>query len=183
MLIAPGGKRFTFWHRWATGVGAAPSTRVFTADEHGKDLRLIADSGHSSHNNWRDAETLMQWTSHSSHGQNFYLINERTLKYEALDPDLMNVNGHPSYLPGGRWIVCDTPPDKEARKQHIFLYDTKARRKVELGAFHAPPEYTGIVRCDTTPRFSPDGKKIVIDSPHDGKGRQMYLIDISKIVG
>jgi hypothetical protein len=30
---------------------------------------------------------------------------------------------------------------------------------------------------------SPDGRKVIIDSPHGGNGRQMYLIDISSIVG
>ena len=38
-------------------------------------------------------------------------------------------------------------------------------------------------RVDTHPRISPDGLSVVIDSPHDGGGRQMYLIDIEGIVG
>ena len=29
---------------------------------------------------------------------------------------------------------------------------------------------------------SPYGRKVVVDSPHGGNGRQMYLIDISEIV-
>jgi Tol biopolymer transport system component len=37
-------------------------------------------------------------------------------------------------------------------------------------------------RCDTHPRYSPDGTKVVIDSTHEGLGRQMYLIDVSRIV-
>jgi Tol biopolymer transport system component len=36
-------------------------------------------------------------------------------------------------------------------------------------------------RCDTHPRYSPDGTKVVIDSTHEGLGRQMYLIDVSSI--
>jgi len=52
-----------------------------------------------------------------------------------------------------------------------------------LGHFHSPPEYTRVWRCDTTPRFSPDGKKVVFDSPHGGNGRQMYLVDVSAITG
>jgi hypothetical protein len=51
-----------------------------------------------------------------------------------LDKEVMNQNGHISYLPGGRWIVSDTAPDRE-RKQHQYLYDTKTRRKTDLGAF------------------------------------------------
>ena len=49
-----------------------------------------------------------------------------------------------------------------------------------LGHFRLPPEYAGEWRCDTHPRFSPDGRKVVIDSAHGGNGRQMYLIDIGE---
>ena len=56
-------------------------------------------------------------------------------------------------------------------------------RRYPLGHFRSPPAYTGEWRCDTHPRFSPDGRKVVIDSPHGGNGRQMYLIDASAIVG
>jgi Tol biopolymer transport system component len=52
---------------------------------------------------------------------------------------------------------------------------------VPLGSFRSGPEYAGEWRCDTHPRFSPDGTKVVIDSPHAG-GRQMYLIDVAAIV-
>ena len=31
--------------------------------------------------------------------------------------------------------------------------------------------------------ISPDGRSVIIDSPHAGNGRQMYLIDITAIVG
>ena len=48
--------------------------------------------------------------------------------------------------------------------------------------FYSPPEYTREGRVDTHPRFSPDGRKVVIDSPHTGQGRQMHLIDIGEIV-
>ena len=33
------------------------------------------------------------------------------------------------------------------------------------------------------PRFSPDGKKVIIDSPHGGDGRQLHLIDIEGVAG
>jgi len=56
-------------------------------------------------------------------------------------------------------------------------------KKVPLGQFYCPPEYKGEWRCDTHPRFSPDGRSVVIDSPHGGNGRQMYLIGISTITG
>jgi hypothetical protein len=182
ILIAPDGKRFCFLQRWGEGIGTGFFTRMCTADAHGKALRVIDASGQASHYNWRDAETLMLWTNHPSHGTIWYLIHEPTVKFEVLDADRMNQNGHNSFFRGGRWIASDTAPDKE-RKQHEYLYDTKTRRKVELGAFYSAPEYKGIWRCDTTPRVSLDAHKLIFDSPHDGVGRQMYLIDISQIVG
>ena len=45
-----------------------------------------------------------------------------------------------------------------------------------------PPEYRGEWRCDTTPRYSRDGRKVIFDSPHGGNGRQMYLADIGSII-
>ena len=55
-------------------------------------------------------------------------------------------------------------------------------RRVPLGHFHSPPEYRGEWRCDTHPRASRDGTKIVIDSPHGGDGRQLYLIDVADLI-
>ena len=74
-------------------------------------------------------------------------------------------------------MLNDTYPDKE-RNQNVYLYDIGTGQKRPLGAFNSPREYTGEWRCDTHPRFSPDGRKVVIDSPHGGNGRQMYLLDL-----
>ena len=93
----------------------------------------------------------------------------------------MTVNGHCTYLPGNRWILNDTYPDRE-RNQNVYLYQVATGRRVPLGHFRSPEAYTGEWRCDTHPRFSPDGRKVVIDSAHGGEGRQLYLIDIAKIV-
>ncbi len=101
---------------------------------------------------------------------------------EVVGPDVMTVNGHCTYLPGNRWILNDTYPDKQ-REQNPYLYEVASGRRVPLGHFRLPPEYAGEWRCDTHPRFSPDGRKVVIDSAHGGNGRQMYLIDIGDIVG
>ena len=87
-------------------------------------------------------------------------------------------DGHCTYLPGNRRILCDTYPDRQ-RYQHVYLYDVTRNRSVSLGDFYLPPKYAGEWRCDTHPRYSPDGRSVVIDSPHTGQGRQLHLIDIS----
>jgi len=183
LLFAPDGKRFSFFQRWkGKAEGGGFKTRMFTADRDGREVRVLDSYGRTSHYLWRDPKTLFVWMFHPSHGSNWYLLEDTPGKVEAFAPDAMPQNGHASYLPGKRWIVSDTGPDKE-RKQHVYLFDTKTEQRAPIGSFYSPPEYTGVWRCDTTPRFSPDGKKIVFDSPHGGNGRQMYLADVSGIVG
>ena len=47
----------------------------------------------------------------------------------------------------------------------------------------SPSRLTSNLSAIEFPRFSPDGRKVVIDSPHGDQGRQLHLIDISSIVG
>ena len=182
LLFNPDGSRFIFLHRWRAKGQRGFGTRMLTARPDGTDIRVVDDYGRTSHFIWRDTRHILAWAWHLSHGNAFYLYEDGTRKVEIVGKDVMTQNGHCSYLPGNRWILNDTYPDKE-RKQHVYLYNVVTRKKVPLGRFYLPPQYKGEWRCDTHPRFSPDGRSVVIDSPHGSSGRQMYLIDISTIVG
>lgn len=183
LLVAPDGSRFIFLHRWrGAKEGKGFATRMFTAGADGKDLHVVDPFGRTSHFIWRDPQHILAWALHPSHGERFYLYKDRTDTVEVIGKDVMTVNGHCTYLPGNQWILNDTYPDKD-RLQHPYLYNVKTGKRVPLGHFRSPPEYAGEWRCDTHPRFSPDGKKVVIDSPHGGTGRQLFLIDIGDIVG
>ena len=90
-------------------------------------------------------------------------------------------DGHCTYLSDKRWILNDTYPDRE-RFQHVHLFDTVTGTKIPLADLHSPFPYTGEWRCDTHPRSSADGTKIVVDSPHGGDGRQLHMIDIGEYI-
>ena len=81
------------------------------------------------------------------------------------------------------WILNDCYPRGESRSQDLYLYHVPTDRRIDLGSFHSPEEYTGEWRCDLHPRSSPDGRLVSIDSAHGGDGRQIYLLDVSGIVG
>ena len=181
LLVSPDGSRFIYLHRWRAPKDRTFSTRMFTAARDGSAPYVLDPYGKTSHFIWRDPETVLAWAWHPSHGNKFYLFHDRTDRVEVVGPDVMTRNGHCSYLPGNRWILNDTYPDKQ-RKQNPYLYEVATGKRVPLGHFYSPPEYRGEWRCDLHPRFSPAGDKVIIDSPHGGNGRQMYLIDISGIV-
>ena len=182
LLVSPDGARLIFLHRWRDPSGRGGfGTRMFTMGSDGSDPFVLDPYGKTSHFIWRDPDHVLAWAWHPSHESRFYLFRDQTEELEVVAPEGMPANGHCTYLPGNEWILNDTYPD-ENRLQHPYLYEVASGRRVPLGHFLSPPEYKGEWRCDNHPRFSPDGRKVVIDSPHGGNGRQLYLIDISGIV-
>jgi len=188
LLVNTDGTRFTFLHRWrpqrtdrqkmATGGFV---TRMFTASASGEDLYCIDPSGFTSHFIWRDPSHINAFTKPDGQPQGFYILEDKTGKYERIGAEKMPVNGHQTYLPQGNgqeWILCDNYANSRNRNQTPYLYHVPTDRRINLGDFPLPEEYKGEWRCDLHPRFSHDGNKVCIDSPHAGNGRQLYLIDI-----
>ena len=192
LLYNTDGTRLLFLHRWRpaadskyarkyAGVGGF-GTRMFTANADGSGLYVLDPYGKTSHFVWRDSRTVTAWAWHPSDGSRFYDFKDRTREVSVVGRDVMAINGHNTYLArmDNAWILCDTYPDAK-RLQHPYLYHVPTNRRIPLGHFTSPPAYSGEWRCDTHPRSDPSGTKVVIDSPHNG-GRQLYLIDISRIV-
>jgi hypothetical protein len=178
LLFNTDGSRFIFLHRWRFGEGGF-HTRMMTAALDGSEIRVVDDYGKTSHFIWRDPEHILAWAWHPSHESAFYLYKDGSAQVEVIGKGVMTLNGHCTYLPGNEWILNDTYPQDEARIQELYRYHVASGQRRELGAFHTPTAYTGEWRCDLHPRFSPDGRLVVVDSPHGGEGRQMYLLDIS----
>ena len=180
LLFSPDGARFIFLHRWRFGDGPF-HTRMLTAALDGTDVRVVDDYGKTSHFIWRDPSRILAWSWHPSAESAFYLYGDGDGQVEPVGQGAMHVNGHCTYLPGGRWVLNDTYPLGEARTQELYLYDVASDRRVELGALTAPAEYTGEWRCDLHPRANRAGTQVMVDSAHAG-GRQMYLLDVSEIL-
>jgi hypothetical protein len=192
ILISPDDQRFVFLHRWrkekGDGANKPPSgfiTRMVTSNLDGSDRYTLDPSGKTSHFIWKNPEQICMWTRPVGMDDGFYLFTDKTDKIEPVGEGIMTVNGHNTYLPNtdSEWILNDTYPQGPNRLQELYLYHMPTRRKVVLGRFHAPEKYTGEVRCDLHPRSSRDGKRVFFDSTHGGDGRQMYMVDVSGIVG
>jgi len=190
LLFNTDGSRFLFLHRWRPpnpakygGVGGF-GTRMFTCKADGSDLFILDPLGRTSHFIWRDPAHVFAWAYHPSFKDRFYVFKDKTRQVTAVGPDVMTTNGHNTYVPGTNheWVLNDTYPDKQDL-QHPYLYHIPTNRRVPLGHFESKPPYRGEWRCDTHPRSSRDGRLVCIDSVHGGNGRQMYVIDVSKLLG
>ncbi len=178
LLVNPDGSRLEFLHRWRSA-GQLRGTRMLTCAPDGSDIRVVDDCGLTSHFIWYDTEHILAWSRAASMRGDFCLFNERTSTFETIGSHLMTQDGHVNCLPNGEWLVNDTYPDAE-RKRGLYLYHLPTNRRIDIGRFHSPRVYEGEWRCDLHPRLSRDGRYVVIDSVHEGDGRQMYLIDIEE---
>ena len=185
LLWSPDGSRFIALHRWRYPRGNR-LTRMITANPDGSDIRLVIPNGYASHFIWRDPTHILSQSRHwlGETGWGNFLFEDqpgggdvRQIGKGVLDP-----GGHLSYLPGNDWILNDTYPKTDRRVQVPHLYHVPTGRRIDLGEFHLPREYTGEWRVDTHPRVSPDGQTVCIDAVHPGQGRQMYLLDIRGVV-
>ena len=182
LIVAPDCKRFLFLHRWGPP-GKGWGTQLITANLDGSDLFILNPHRMTSHLVWRDPKHILAWARHPSHGDKFYVFTDKTGVAELVGNDVMTRDGHCTYVPqtNNAWILYDTYPDKD-RNQNPMLYHIPSNRVVPLGHFFLPKEYAGEWRCDIHPHADPQGQFVTIDSVHENMGRQVYLIDIRKIV-
>ncbi|MBN1863527.1 MAG: hypothetical protein JW808_01360 [Victivallales bacterium] len=174
LAMNPTGERFLMFNRWS---GAGQPTRVFTAAPDGSDLRLLSAHG-ASHWTWRDAEHVLIWAEEA------YRLYRDDGSGEPVETVWEHPNGHQTFVPNtnDEWLLTDTYPFGTPPKQDLCLYHIPSRRKIVLASLDSPESYRGEWRCDLHPRLSRDATKVVVDSPHAGNGRQMYILDIEDIV-
>lgn len=189
-LVSPDGKRFNYLHRWRKefpGAGAATGgfiTRMYTANIDGSDKFCIDPSGDTSHFYWRDPAHILAWTRPIGQKWGFYLLEDKTGKYTLTGEESMTENGHNTYIPdkNNEWILNDTYPAQEDRKQTLYLYHEPTKKKIVLGRFYEPEKCSGEWRCDLHPRCSVKGNIVTFDSTHEGGIRQMYMMNIDDIL-
>ena len=64
----------------------------------------------------------------------------------------------------------------------LMLYRFPDGPRIDIARLHSPKSrWWGEIRCDLHPRWDRSGRRVCIDSVHDGS-RQMYVLDIGSIV-
>lgn len=175
----PSGTRFIFLHRWGEP-GKRWQTRLYTARPDGTDIRLHSDTGMVSHFDWRDDDTILAWCTVEPKVNRFCLFDVNTNRTEVFAEGVLTQDGHCSYSPDRRWVLCDTYPDQN-HLQHLLLYRVADGKRFDIGAFVLPAALRGKpYRCDLHPRWNRDGTEVCIDSAHEAT-RQMYIIDVHSI--
>ncbi len=178
--INPSSTRFAVLNRWRPEGGGGWSTRVLTMNADGSEPFVLAEGGLFSHYDWVDDERLVGWAGRSGIGNRYFCFTDRTDRVERIGEGVLDCDGHMTLSPDGRWMLSDTYPDDEQRRG-LFLYRWPDGPRIEIGRFFSAVDWSSPFRCDLHPRWSRDGRRVCIDSTHEGS-RQMYVIDLSAVV-
>ncbi len=169
------GSRVAVLHRWQPFEGPR-QTRLVTLRPDGSDARVIWDARLVSHYDWRSADEILVWGGAPVAANAFWRVSDAGAEPRTFAADVLTEDGHCSYSPDRAWIANDTYPDSQDLRR-LMIVRTADGLRVDLAAFHAPPELDGPLRVDLHPRWNRDGTRLCIDSAHEGT-RQMYTVDL-----
>jgi len=174
------GSRLLFFCRIRTARGHRSS--LWTVNPDGSELAMQIDFDHwISHFAWFDSRHIL--VSADLHGnRQFFIFEDGSGRFDTVGEGVLPDDGHACYSPDRRWIVCDTYPRGPDHVSELMLYNVGSGDVTTIGRFASESVFMGDVRCDLHPRWTSDGKTISIDAVPDGD-RQIYLLDVSKIVG
>lgn len=206
--INPSSTCILFLHRWTERVEDETCFlhRLMTINPDGTNLRLLECSDHPlpqlnenfdpgsvgtydyekseyqiSHPMWKDDSNIIVWGPHDG-SIHYHLYNLDNNEVTVIGKDILTENGHMSFSPTNQdWLLTDTYPDSSTNIRKLLLFNVKLNVTYEIGEFYTP-DLKKVSRCDLHPRWSPDGTKVCIDSVHEEE-RQMYIVDVSDIVG
>jgi len=172
-------RRYACLHRWKRPTEEVGTTRLLAMNIDGSDRRCLADDDMVSHYDWLDGHRILAWARQHKIGDRYFLFDETSGSATAIGTPVLNCDGHCSFSPDRQWILTDTYPDATQHRT-LLLFHWATGRRVDIGRFLSPATRWDI-RCDLHPRWSPDGRKVCIDSVHEGC-RRIYQLDVSEIV-
>lgn len=175
LMISPNGKRFMVLHRWFDK--GRKHTRLVTCNVDKTDMYNLSDDVFVSHCYWKNDNKILSFLRKRETGVHYYLLKDKSKDYNMYWPQL-DTDGHCSYSPDGKWIITDTYPNRK-RLASVYLCKEDGYCK-RIARVFAPFRYDNDCRCDLHPRWSRDGKKVCIDSVHEGK-RALYVIPLKKV--
>ncbi len=174
IMLNPSNNRFMVIHRWLNG--NKKYSRLITCDIDGKNLFNLSDDNMVSHCYWKNDEEIIAFERKKGIGDGYFLMKDKTKDFNHIWKHIIS-DGHPSYSPDKSLIVTDTYANK---KRICSLKIMNEDEIITIAKVFSPFKYDNDTRCDLHPRWSRDGKKICIDSVHEGK-RGLYVIPIDDI--
>ena len=178
-LFNPSSSRVFFLHRWLDSNGRR-WTRMFSVGITGEDLYLFPMDEMVSHITWASNTEIFAYLRYPNDGEGYYLVEDKTGTKKRFFKDVLNSDGHPTFLKDKNLVITDTYPDR-FRNQYLVLMDTKTNKRTNLLKAHLPKKFKNFLQVDLHPRFHPNSKIVSVDTAYNGK-HSLITIDYSKAI-
>lgn len=171
--IAPSGRKFMFFHLWASIQSSIWDMNLYVADIETGEMNCIETEEIASHYSWRSDSELLVTTAALHNSQSKYILyNLDRHSKQVLKGKWLTRDGHPTAINDSDCFVSDTYPI--GCEQFLFLEEREVG--TELARVYADPRMFDDMRCDLHPRVSLEHKQITIDSTFNHKVRQVVLL-------
>lgn len=158
--FSPDGNSLAFFHLWHGNNGR--QHRFCAINIHTGKLSVLESLLTVSHYCWKGPQEILATALDASGNWNYFHYNLATESRESARLPLKG-DGHPMFCPSNPdIIISDTYPDLK-RDQHLFIANLKTKEAWDLAAFFSPSKYSGQIRCDLHPRWSPQGDAVIVD--------------------
>ncbi len=172
--FSPSGKLFLFF--WLTieedGWHDA-SLMVYNIDTKG--IKILEKGKKMSHYVWVDDDTIICTGIDRNKQCRYYKYSISTNQREILVSNVLNRDGHPSYL-GNDTILTDTYPDKDGY-QNLLMVNLKTGATNKVLSVYNNCLINGEKRTDLHPRYSSRLRMICIDA-NPNRYRQMIFLKL-----
>lgn len=175
LCYSPIGSQFVFFHIWDNR--SERKVLFYLGDSENGDVTFLSDQKTVSHFCWKDENTLLYSVAEKTGKTRYYLVNCKNNILSAFYPKILKWDGHPSYDPSGKFLLIDSYGGDYSRYQKLYLFHLRHERLERIAQFYRPEIFEGEFKDDLHPRWSPDGKKICVDSAHQGR-RRLYVLEV-----
>ena len=147
------GSRLLFFCRVLRTDGQRFLDSLWTVCPDGSELSLEISFKHKvSHYAWMNNHKILASTDILGSMQ-FVTFSVNQHNFRPFGRGVLPTDGHPSFSPDHRWLVCDTYPSKLNRESTVLLYEIDSGKRIDIGKFFSESIFSGDIRCDLHPRW------------------------------
>lgn len=160
LCFSPTGRKFLFF--WLTADTSWHKAYLLVHDFDTNETKLLEGKEKVSHYVWMDDDNIICTAADDEKNWHYYIYNVTTASKKLMNPDILNIDGHPSLF-NENLILTDTYPNLNGY-QYLFIAGKDVGGYEQLVEIYSNCQIEGEKRTDLHPRFDRKRDLICFDS-------------------